>query len=330
MSDLANGLRTYRPDLDHYVFCSDAFAEQVQAWIRGVPEGKTSRNLLIVGDSGGGKTTLGLAAGGKLGAHPSDIREVNCASLRTLEDARAMLDPLNYSPSHGAFRVLILDEVHQMVANAQRAFLTPLENLPPTTIVVACSSQPELLLPEFKRRFFELRISEYSEDALIEILSSLPEKLKPSLIAAIVSAAGGNPGRALALAENSSQVEGVENPLMQDLLLVENFYQALIEGNYVKIALYAQQVKEDNRKLFFEKILRFLEASWMVSTGLAPALPPKDLVRVEGNVARLVWTGLRPEENQIKRKQFFGGLYGDFVGLSEKPLAHLKAWAMAR
>ena len=332
MGGLINGLRTYRPDFDHYTFCSEAFKTQIQAWIKGVPERQVSRNLMLTGASGLGKTTLALAACRKLGAHPSAIDEINCASMRTLEDARGLLTPLNFAPSRGEYRVLVLDECHQMVQNAQQAFLTPLENLPLSTIVVACTSNPDLLLPAFKRRFFELRITDYDEDAIIEILSLLPVDLKPVTIAMIVEVANGNPGRAIALAESNPNAEDQENALILEFQLVENLFQAIVEGNTLKIVLYCQQVKEETRKLFFEKILRYWEAAWMITVGLNPALPPKDQARIEANVKRMTWAWKDITQDEIirKRQEFFSKLYSEFVLLSEKSLLHLKAWAMNR
>ena len=331
MEALVNGLRTYRPDFDHYTFCSETFKSQMEAWIKGVPEGQVSRNLMLTGASGFGKTTLALAACRKLGAHPNAILEINCASMRTLEDARGLLGPLEYCPSRGSYRVLILDECHQMVQNAQQAFLTPLENLPASTIVVACTSNPDLLLPAFKRRFFELRITDYTEDAIIEILSLLPVDLKPSTIATIVEVANGNPGRAIALAESNPNAADQENALIVELQLVENMFRAIAEGDDRKVALYCQQVREETRKLFFEKILRFLEAAWMVSMGLTPALSPKDLAWVEADVNRMSWKNIPADSSSaqnMKRRDFFSKLYSEFVLLSEKPLPHLKAWGM--
>jgi DNA polymerase III delta prime subunit len=327
VSVLANGLRTYRPKLDQYVFCSADVKERVLSWVRGVPEGQVSRNLMITGGSGLGKTTLGIAVCQSLGAHPNDIQEINCASMRTLEDARNLVDTLNFSPVRGKYRVLILDECHQMVSNAQQAFLTPLEQLPASTIVVACTSNPEQLLPTFKRRFYEIKLSDYDEDAMIEILSGLPAELKPVTIATIVEVASGNPGRAIALAEsNAYATEGQESPLLQEILVVENFFQALVENNTKKLFLYSQAVKDENRKLFFDKMLRYLEASWMVSAGLNPALSSKELLLIQTQVERLVWQGA--VDLSAKRMGFFSTLYAEFLSLSEKPTAHLKAWAM--
>jgi len=331
MSELINGLRTYRPDLNSYTFHSDQLAEQVAAWVAGVQDGSVSRALLITGASGLGKTTLGIAACVKLGAGSKDIEEINCASYRKLEDVRDLLDRLYYSPTEGDYRAIILDECHQMVDNAQQAMLTPLEKLPRTTIIVACSSDPEKLNPAFRRRFFELRLGEYSEDAILEILANLPMDLKPATMATIVKLAGGNPGRAIALAEsnpNSADKEK-QNLLVQELLIIENFVAALFDGDRRKILLYAKMLREENRKVFFDKVLQYIEAAWQVASDLTPALPPKELDFIKKQVSGLNWQTLGEDKDIVsKRQKYLGKLHGDLVKLSEKPSVHLKSWAM--
>jgi DNA polymerase III delta prime subunit len=330
MSELVNGLRTYRPDLDSYVFHSPQLAEQVNSWVKGVKDGSVSRALLLTGASGLGKTTLGIAACVKLGAVSQDIQEINCGTYRTLENARGLLDMLEYSPSHSDYRVLVLDECHQMVENAQQAFLTPLEKLPKSTIVVACTSQPQDLNPAFRRRFYELRLTEYDDDSILEILANLPIKLKPAMMATIVQMAGGNPGRAIALAESNPNTEDKEkqNALIKELLVIENFVASLFEADRKKILLHAKMLREENRKVFFEKVLQYLEGAWLVAGNLTPALPPKELAFIRDRVKGLQWPGLTPDQQAQKQQQYLGKVYNDMVKLSALSSYQLRAWAM--
>jgi DNA polymerase III delta prime subunit len=336
MTELANGLRTYRPVFDSYVFSSPEIQAQVNTWIAGVKDGSVSRALLITGDSGLGKTTLGLAACMQLGANASDIQEENCASARTLEDARALIRTLDISPAKGDYRVLLLDECHKMVANAWDAFLTPIENMSRTTLLVGCTSKPNLLSPEFKRRFYEIKLGEYSEDSLIEILSNLPQKLKPATMVTIATLANGNPGRAIKLAESNVVGGDVDQgkALAEELVVIENFVAALFENNVQKLFLYSRMVKEDTRTAFFERVLQFLEAGWLTCYDLTSTMSVKDVAFIKAQVGRLNYQSkaIEPEAQvaEIKklRARYIGRLHKEFAALTDKPLLFLRSWAM--
>ena len=321
---MENGLRTYRPDLEQYVFGSDRLRQNVKTWIEGVKKGKSSRALLLTGPTGLGKTTLALAACKELGADPRDISEINCANLRTLDDARSFLEGLQIVPSFGDYRVLLLDEAHQMVPNAQQAFLTPLEKLSPNHILISCTSNPSQLLAAFKGRFYEIQLEEYSEDNIVDILSALPVKVKPSLVSAIARVSGGNPRRAISLLEKNMVSETGEMELEQELLSVEGFVEAVIQKDPRKAFLHAALVKEDNRRMFFERSLKLLEGAWLISQELTPALSFKEKEFLEKI--------LKMEQKKYGHIRVLSSLlstkYQQLVSIMNLPLEHLKAFSM--
>ena len=56
-----------------------------------------------------------------------DLIEIDAASNTSVEDVRDLRDKINFSPSQGAFKVYIIDEVHMLSTAAFNALLKTLE-----------------------------------------------------------------------------------------------------------------------------------------------------------------------------------------------------------
>lgn len=329
MADLVNGLRTYRPNLDHYVFCSELVQNQVNAWIEGALSKKSTRALLLTGSPGLGKTTLALAACQKLNANPRDINQVNCANYRKIDETRELLLQLAFMPMHGDYRALILDEVHQLTKDSQQAFMTPLEeDLPKQTLVIACTSKPEELETAFRRRFYEIKLQPYTPEEIADILMQLPvtPPVKPPVAASIATHCGGNPAKAIAMVEQNftgtpEAQEALIQSLKQDEEAILAFYQALFTGSSKQRLLLTKTIKEENRKLFFDKIILYLECSWMILKGLNPAISTRELQVINETIK-----AVREDSHSMNR---MAALHSQFLELSEKPSwTHLKSWIM--
>jgi len=261
-------------------------------------------------------TTLALAACKHLGAKSADIKEVNCANTRTLEDARELLTQIDYAPSYGTFRVLILDEVHQMVPNAQKAFLTPIENLPSETILVACTSDPGQLDRAFRSRFFEVGLEEYPENVLIDILQNLPTPPPKESLATIIQASGGNVRKAISLAEGG--VGPQDQHLVQASQAVQLFFLNYMKGDLKNLFNTVRLVQEPDRLAFIQKTTELLEAAWMTTIGIK--------VSLVGNDQKLLTDALGAAKTS---KEWIHYGYQGLLSVQDKPLPHLRAWVMS-
>lgn len=127
---------------------------------RMIGAGRVPAALLLDGPKGTGKTTTAriLAAAlncdtppGPCGHCPSckavfdatslDVVEIDAASNGGVEDMRQLVSQVMYQVS-GSYRVVILDEAHSMSREAFNALLKRLEEPPPYTVFILCTTEP--------------------------------------------------------------------------------------------------------------------------------------------------------------------------------------------
>ncbi len=133
---------------------------------------------LLVGSSGAGKTTLARIMARSLNctnrqgiepcnqcdscqAHLQDnhlaITEINGADKTGVDDVRDIIEKCQLHTISSKYRVLIVDECHQMSKPAQNAMLKLLEEPPTDTVFILCTTEEDRLLETIRSRARILR-----------------------------------------------------------------------------------------------------------------------------------------------------------------------------
>ncbi len=153
--------RSYRPQSFGDVVGQDHVTRTLR---NAVAEGSVSHAYLFCGPRGTGKTTTARILAKALdcekgptpdpdntceqcreiteGRHP-DVYELDAASRTGVDALRdEVISKVNYAATRGGYKVYIIDEVHMLSTSAFNALLKTLEEPPPKTVFVLCTTHP--------------------------------------------------------------------------------------------------------------------------------------------------------------------------------------------
>ncbi len=134
--------------------------DRIVAMLKSFTKRPCAKAFLFSGPAGTGKTSAAYAIAGELGcdftATPKEcggIFEIASGEL-TADNVREMFrTALAYRPFYGSgWKVLIANEADNMSNQAQFVLLDILENLPPQTVVVFTTNEPEKLPARLRQR----------------------------------------------------------------------------------------------------------------------------------------------------------------------------------
>jgi DNA polymerase III subunit gamma/tau len=81
-----------------------------------------------------------------------DVTEIDGASNRGIADVQALRENVRFTPTGGAYRIVIIDEVHQLSGDAFAALLKTLEEPPPHLVFIFATTDPQKLPDTIRSR----------------------------------------------------------------------------------------------------------------------------------------------------------------------------------
>ena len=141
-----------------------------------------------------------------------DVLEIDAASNRGIDQIRELREMVRYAPASSRYKVVILDEAHQLTDEASNALLKTLEEPPERVVFILATTRAEDLVETIKSRaqlfqFRALTFKEISEE--IERIAG-EEKLtiEPGAVAVLARAAEGSLRDGLSLLEQAISYSG--------------------------------------------------------------------------------------------------------------------------
>lgn len=136
-----------------------------------------------------------------------DVLEIDAASNRGIDQIRELREMVRYAPAGGRYKVVILDEAHQLTDEASNALLKTLEEPPEKVVFILATTQPEDLADTIKSRaqLFQFRSLSFQEiaDAIERIAKEEQLKIEPGAVAVLARAAEGSLRDGLSLLEQA-------------------------------------------------------------------------------------------------------------------------------
>ncbi|MCX6571165.1 MAG: DNA polymerase III subunit gamma/tau [Candidatus Aminicenantes bacterium] len=149
-----------------------------------------------------------------------DVLEIDGASNRGIEEIRALRESLKYKAIYTRYKVVIIDEVHQITKEGFNALLKTLEEPPPNTVFIFATTEfnkvPATIVSRCQH--FEFRKISHKDiiNHLVEIAKKEAITITPASLALIAEAADGSMRDAQSLLDQAVAFSG-ENIGDEDL-----------------------------------------------------------------------------------------------------------------
>ncbi|RME43704.1 MAG: DNA polymerase III subunit gamma/tau, partial [Deltaproteobacteria bacterium] len=138
-----------------------------------------------------------------MAGNSADVFEIDGASNTSVDDVRALKENIKYLPSHGAYKIYIIDEVHMLSNSAFNALLKTLEEPPKHVVFIFATTEPHKIpdtVPSRCQRFDFKRVPTPKIVARLEkILAAEGIAIERDGIEAIARAAEGSLRDALSI-----------------------------------------------------------------------------------------------------------------------------------
>lgn len=243
---------------------------------------KISPTIMLSGPYGTGKTTLGRMIARYLncktrnacgtcssclsmdhGTHP-DLLEINAANSRGIDDIRELITKSTFNPRNN-YRVIILDECHQLTPQAAQALLVPLEQPSKKTIWVLCTTDAQKILPAIRSRAQQVKLVPLRTTPVVKLLQTIAASEKFAIsddaLEVIAEMSQGHARDAVKLleqlqryAENNTLPDNVAEILPEVVaemaeippaVLVSKYAAALLAGDNMAIAFARKSTKPE-------------------------------------------------------------------------------------
>jgi DNA polymerase-3 subunit gamma/tau len=143
-----------------------------------------------------------------------DVLEIDAASNRGIDQIRELREMVRYAPASSRYKVVILDEAHQLTDEASNALLKTLEEPPERVVFILATTRSEDLVETIKSRaqLFQFRALAFKEIAgeIERIAKSENLKIDAGAVAVLARAAEGSLRDGLSLLEQAIAYSGDE------------------------------------------------------------------------------------------------------------------------
>jgi DNA polymerase-3 subunit gamma/tau len=219
-----------------------------------------------------------------------DVQELDAASNRRIDEMRDLLSRVAFG-TRGRWKVYIIDEVHQLTADAASALLKTLEEPPAHVVFVLATTDPQKVLPTIKSRTLHFEFHLLPADVLGDLLRDVNKQaalgVAPEAIDLVVRRGHGSARDALTVLD---QVAASAGEVEDEATVVAEVVDGLADrdaGRVLMAVAEAMSSGRDARRLAAD-ILDHLRNGFLATMARSLVLLPDDAVaQVEEQARRL-------------------------------------------
>jgi len=233
-----------------------------------------------------------------------DVLEIDGASNRGIDDIRALRDAVKYKAMHSLYKIVIIDEVHQVTGPAFNALLKTLEEPPPKTIFIFATTEFHKVLATIVSRCQHFEFKKLSQREIINHLMSIADKegltISPFGLGLIAESSDGSIRDAQSLLDQAVAFcgENIGDQELKEILgtvnreLLFEFSTAVLEEKPALIFGLVEKVIVSGYELrfFYKEVVQHFRNMLVVKTVGKPEelllFSPEDLNRLKEEAAK--------------------------------------------
>jgi len=148
-----------------------------------------------------------------------DVIEIDAASNRKVEDARNLLEKIQYVPVSGKYKIYIIDEVHMLTTEAFNTLLKTLEEPPANLVFILATTEAHKVLNTIISRCQRFDFRRISREGIIKNLKDISQKeninIEDKALSLIAKKAYGGMRDALGLLDQSSVLSTLDKEITE-------------------------------------------------------------------------------------------------------------------
>lgn len=214
-----------------------------------------------------------------------DVLEIDAASNRGIEDIRDLREKVKLAPFSAKFKVYIIDEAHMLTTEAFNALLKTLEEPPPHTLFILCTTTPEKLPETIVSRCTKINFKKASVSEIKEKLRIISQKegfnFEDKDLEKIARVSEGSFRDAIKILEQSasSSVDEVIGTLKE--FLVADLLKFLSQRQTKEAILWIGKAVEKgaNLRVLTEEVLKILRENLLAKYGVEMEIDEQNQVK---------------------------------------------------
>ncbi len=225
-----------------------------------------------------------------------NIIELDAASNNGVDDIKALMEQVLVPPTHGRYRVFIIDEVHMLSSQAFNAFLKTLEEPPAHAIFILATTEKHKIIPTILSRcqiydFNRITINDMVEH-MMKVAKNEGYTAEPAALNVIARKADGAMRDALSIFDqvaastrgNITYEATIENLNVLDHSYYSRLIDAFVAGDVASALLVYKEVRDKgfDSQFFIGGLAQYLRDLSMASdASTLPLVDATDAVRAE-------------------------------------------------